>query len=126
MKKKKTILKTNKGFSLIEMLIAVTIFAIGLLAMAQLQTHSIVYNAQAQRNTVATIHAQNKMDELRAMDFADLDGENGTTETTGDGYDIEVTVANGPLSDTRNITVEVSWTYKGNKSYEINSIIAEK
>lgn len=121
-------LRSDKGFSLIEMLIAITIFAVGLLAMAQLQTHAIVYNAQAQRHTVATIHAQNIIDELRAMDFDLLIDENNKTVPI-DGYTIttKVTPDEPDPSDTaiQTIDIEVMWTYKGAKNYTLTTAIAK-
>jgi len=55
----------NKGFSLVEVLIAVTVLAIGLLAVAQMQVTAISTNSFAQTGTVATALAEEMVDRVR-------------------------------------------------------------
>ena len=113
-------LDNKEGFSLIELMIALTIFAVGILALAQLQTSAIIYNSEAQRYSAATIIAQNKIDEIRAMPFNDIVNE---TENI-DSYTVTTTVINNdPIDDAKSIDVVVSWVHKGNKSYTLQTII---
>jgi type IV pilus assembly protein PilV len=67
----------QKGFSLIEILIAMAIFAFGILAVAAMQIKAIQGNSFAGGMTEATNVAQNKMEELIALpyDDAQLDDE---------------------------------------------------
>ena len=69
----------QKGFSLIEILIAITIFAIGILAVAKMQITAIKGNSFARNMTDASNIAQDKMEELIALDYnnALLDDTNG-------------------------------------------------
>lgn len=62
----------QKGFTLIEILIAITVFAIGILAVAAMQIKAIQGNSFAGGMTKATNVAQNKMEELIALPFDDL------------------------------------------------------
>jgi prepilin-type N-terminal cleavage/methylation domain-containing protein len=55
-----------RGFSLIETLVATTIVAVGVTALAQLFVLAIGANARAKQTTRATVFAQHKMEELRA------------------------------------------------------------
>ena len=55
----------SKGFSMIEVLMAVTIIAIGLLAMIGMQITTLNGNIKAQKMTIATVLAQDKIDELK-------------------------------------------------------------
>lgn len=58
------------GFSLIEAMVALTILAIGLLALALLQTTAIKVNALASKSTVATQLAQDRMEFFRHTGWA--------------------------------------------------------
>ncbi len=73
-----------RGFTLVEVMIGITIFAIGILAVATLQLTSMKSNTKANRLTQASVLAQGKMEELMALDFdhadlrdRDLDGKGG-------------------------------------------------
>ncbi len=61
----------QRGFTLIEMLIAVFILSVGLLAVASLQTTAINSNSIANRLSVATSLAQAVMEDLLARNVAD-------------------------------------------------------
>jgi len=58
----------EKGFTLVELLVALTLMAIGILAVVQMQIVAIQSNAIAQRLTVATNIAQGVMDDILSWD----------------------------------------------------------
>jgi type IV pilus modification protein PilV len=58
-------LRRKDGFSLIEVLVALTILAVGLLALAVLQVTAIRGNAVASKWTVATEQAQDRLERFR-------------------------------------------------------------
>lgn len=64
----------QKGFTLVEVLIALMVLTIGLLAVASMQTLSVTGNSQAVRTTKAAIWAENTMETLikRPYQHADL------------------------------------------------------
>lgn len=62
---------SQSGFSMIELLVAVTILAVGLLGLAQLQVTAIKANSQSASSTAATALAQRVIEEVTAMDAAD-------------------------------------------------------
>lgn len=66
----KTIQK-DQGFTLIEVLIALTIFAVGLLAVAAMQTSAITVNSTAGQMTTRMTWAQDKLEELIALPYSD-------------------------------------------------------
>lgn len=108
------ILKKREGFSLIEVLISITLVAIALLGLAQLFTYSVMNNSRSDRMTNAVFLAQEKIDFLRnltatelssiagtAMDEQDIDVNNDSTidfrriteiQTSGVSWDIRVLV----------------------------------
>jgi prepilin-type N-terminal cleavage/methylation domain-containing protein len=65
---KRTAQKTGwaeRGFTLVEMLIAVVVVLVGLVAVAQLVPTSVMLNANNRNNGTATVFAQQEMEALR-------------------------------------------------------------
>jgi len=121
--KKTAIKKSQKdeGFTLIEVLIAISIFSIGLLAVATMQITSIKVNSTAGQITDRITLAQDKLEELMALPYSspwleDLGDPPSGTDTNGnthqettDGYTISWTVTNDALVfNTKLITVTVT------------------
>jgi type IV pilus assembly protein PilV len=140
--------KSNeKGFTLIEILIAITVFAIGVLAVGRMQITAIKGNYFANDLTKATILAQDRMEKLISLLYTDilnndingngkagLDDANTTTADQNDPnnpidgrYNIFWNIAaDYPISNTKTIRVIVNWTDKGEKKkVSINSIKAD-
>ena len=59
----------QNGFTLLEVLIALAIFSVGLLAVNAMTTRVIKSNYQSRNLTTAVDLAQNKLDALKAGDF---------------------------------------------------------
>ncbi|MFZ3045127.1 MAG: prepilin-type N-terminal cleavage/methylation domain-containing protein [Desulfatirhabdiaceae bacterium] len=58
---------SNKGFTLIEVLMAIIILAIGLLSLSQLSAYTIRSNAAASHFTRATVMAHDKLETLKRI-----------------------------------------------------------
>jgi type IV pilus modification protein PilV len=58
---------SQKGFSLVELLVAILLLTVGLLALAQMQTRAVASNAFGNQLTEATFLAQDKLEELRLL-----------------------------------------------------------
>jgi type IV pilus assembly protein PilV len=69
----------QKGFTLIEVLIAMTLLVIGILAVASMQIVSLGGNSLAIRVTEASTRAEARIESLMALpyDDAELDDDNG-------------------------------------------------
>jgi len=82
----------EQGFTLIEILIAITVFAIGILAVGKMQITAIQGNSRANCLTTAATIAQSKIEELISLNYndplladGDLDGTN--QDSNDDGID---------------------------------------
>ena len=70
----------SRGFSLVEVLVALLVLSIGLLGLAALQTTSLQYNTGSYLRTQATFLAYDIIDRMRANSTAVVDSD-------GTGYD---------------------------------------
>jgi prepilin-type N-terminal cleavage/methylation domain-containing protein len=99
-----------RGFTLIEVLIAMAIFAVGLLALASLQIHSIQMNASARMQTEETNIAVDWLERLIALPYDDPLLDIGDPHrVTSAPYRIVWGVSAGPIAEvTKSISLEVS------------------
>jgi len=95
----------NRGFTIIEIMFALSIFAIGILAVSGLSITAVGSNASSRRITEATTLAEDRLERLAALPYASIqDGQ----ETSG-GYQISwVVLENEIATDTKSITVTVN------------------
>ena len=111
-------LKKENGFTLLEVLVALTIFAVGLLAVAVLQTSAIKMNSTSGKLTNLSTLAMDQIEKLSALPYADPAlnaGNYGPTASPAANYSISYTVTDTwvvidaiPVSITKNITVTIS------------------
>ena len=57
----------QEGFSLVEVLVAILLLTVGLLALAKMQTQAVASNSFGNQLTQATFLAQDKLEELRLL-----------------------------------------------------------
>lgn len=113
-----TLNSQQRGFTLIEVLIALTIFTIGILAVATMQTSSIRYNSAAKLSSEAVFKAERKVEELLAGSHAALANEEKQTDGP---HTLSWKVT--PQGTHSTIAVTVTWKEPGgNKSYTLTSI----
>jgi len=114
-------IKSEKGFSFLEVVLAVSILAVGLLAIGTMQTTSIKVNASAIDLTVRTGWGQDRLEKLIALPYDDL--ASGTDANLPDGHTVTWTVSgDDPLPNTKKIMVTVS---KGGKTTELSDIVSK-
>ncbi len=110
------VMGSSKGFTLIEVLVAITIFAIGLLALAGMQVTAIKGGATAQRVTAAVALADGIVENIQARDAGDAMFDSAVNPAAAwpvalavDGYTATYTVAvNTPVTGLAQIFVSVS------------------
>jgi type IV pilus assembly protein PilV len=140
-------LNQENGFTLLEILIAISLLTIGLLAVASMQVMAIRGNSFSGGTTEATTLAMDRIELLMTLDYddADLDDTNadGTaglnnadaatadqsrTYTNDNGLLYNIywnTARNSPAQDTTTIRVFVIWSERGvQRSLFLDSIIA--
>jgi type IV pilus assembly protein PilV len=122
-----------KGFTLIEVLIVMSIFSIGILAVAAMQMTSTKGNASARRMTEATALAENQIENLMQLPYGDEDLNPATNPhpgPQGSPYTINWNVTEIDLdadgtNDSKTIDVTVNWRYGGDRNVSIQYIRPE-
>ena len=106
---------SNKGFTLIEILIALAIFSIGILGVASLQISSVNYNSYARRITEATTYGVERMETLMVLpyDADDLNPADNPHEITEGTYTVSWVVTEAADSDYKTINMTVIWFARG-------------
>lgn len=113
----------DRGFSLIEVMIAFTILGVGLLAVAGAQVKSIQGSQNGRHLTQGALVAQTQIEQLVRSSWTSLipagwtapiaintqvdDGNGGATEQT---YNVSWQFVDLTPSETRSIDVRVTWT----------------
>jgi prepilin-type N-terminal cleavage/methylation domain-containing protein len=107
--------KKDEGFTLIEVLIAISIFAIGLLAVAAMQTSAIRGTFSAGRLTEVNTWGMDKLEELMGLPYTDplLDPVGNTHQDppNADGFTVRWNITDGDAT--------ASTPVPGNKLIEI-------
>ena len=117
-----TLSNKNRGFSLIEVMIAIAIFSVGILAVGSMQLSTSRNNTTANIMTGASMLGREKIEELKNLDRADLDTADGN-DTVGIYSRNWVTDPVPGSSVAYKLTVTVSWTQRGpEREVELQSI----
>ena len=114
----------SKGFTLIEILIALVILSISLLALAGLMVTTTRNNASGGHVTEAATFAQDRLEELRATRWDDIvTGQDQRLGSTGITYRRNWNVV--VTGNIRTVTITVNWTDRSNHSISLLSVITE-
>lgn len=123
---KKLYRKTDNGFSLIEVIIAMTILAFALAAIFTVFTVGTSDIDYGRRETIATTVAQEKMEELRSRHYADtlLKSDSDTVEINNFEVIRRWTITENDSQNLKEISVEVKW--QGRSSQQTYTIDSKK
>jgi len=119
----------DKGFTLLEILVAVTLLTIGLLGVAGLTVGIMRGNRHSNIVTTATTLAQDRMEEIRKRGYDNVDtttfpDEDYNTITNFPFYKRVTSIAVGPSVNMKTVTITVSWD-GGASSVALVSILGQ-
>jgi len=123
----------KRGFSLLEIPITLFVMIVGLLGLHTITVVVVQSVDVAERVTVATALARDKVEEIKATAFANILEENLPSEDYGEitgseEYARAVTIQDGvPESNSKTVDVTVSWfnaVASSTRSISVTTIIA--
>ncbi|MCP5464154.1 MAG: hypothetical protein H7A33_03925 [Deltaproteobacteria bacterium] len=133
----KRLLKSNKGFSVVENIMATTIMAVGLMGGMVVMQNSVLSAVQGDQNTVASRLASEKLEQLmadkeflgydyisdgnygdetvlnfeRSVDIAEVSSDDFATASAGSGL--------------KKVTVEVTWGDADYEAVRVSTLISD-
>jgi len=106
--KRFVIITDEGGFTLLEILFAVVILAMGLLGVAAMQVTAIHGNGYGMKLTEATDRIASRMEAVKKIPYPSIQSED--EETDAEGFTRRTIVqADTPRSGVKTVEVEVSW-----------------
>ncbi|MDP1568881.1 MAG: prepilin-type N-terminal cleavage/methylation domain-containing protein [Vicinamibacterales bacterium] len=113
--------RNDSGFTLVEVLVAMLVFTVGIIALAQLMAVTMQMQAHGRNQTSAVRLAQDKLDQLMSLNFdtsaeVQITGENSLDENIDNYFDTDIQgytrrwlIEAGPdgNADLRQITIRV-------------------
>lgn len=130
---------SRRGFTLLEVMLALTIMAIGVLSLSALQLMTMDYGNRGRHATQASAIAQSRIERLQHVSWTDASlqptvGWSGPTVVnaqvqdggvvTQQSYDVYVRITNAVAGVSRNVDVRVDWDEPGRpgRSYGLSTL----
>ncbi len=105
-----------KGFTLLEALIAVVLFTIGVVVIISLFSAALVSSVDPENTGIAITLVQKRMEEMLNLNFdTGIINEDKAPVSGFTGFQRSVAVTT-PYADLKQVTVNVYWSYKGGET----------
>jgi prepilin-type N-terminal cleavage/methylation domain-containing protein len=111
------------GFTLVETLAAMTLFALAAAAVSSIAITATRRTTQNRHAMSAAFIAQQEMEHLRGLDYANLVSETLSVPLGGQTFTVNsVVTPDLPVLNVKTVVVTVSWTGpEGSKSYAVTT-----
>lgn len=120
-----SVLRSERGATLVELMIALVMLSIGILAVGQLFPAGSRSQLQARLTTAGNYYAQEKLEQLAGLAWTDAGLTAGRhpasgTEALGSSGQwkryYEVSAMTAPIDNLKKVTVTVQWVFQGTRT----------
>ena len=126
MKSRRIVGKSQDGFTLLEVLVALAIVATALVAVSSLRNRDMLYHDEARHMIRATLLAQERMTQTEVSPkFPDLGESSEGFEAPYDQYQWVQTVIPTLFDAAREVRIKVFWGPKSHESVEVTNYILQ-
>ncbi len=117
--------RPRRGFTLIEVMLALTIMAIGVLSLAALQLMTMDYGNRGKHASQASAIAQSRVEQLQRVTWTDaslqptagwsgpvqvnVQVQDGVSTVVSQSFDVFVRISDAAAAVSRNLDVRVDW-----------------
>jgi Tfp pilus assembly protein PilV len=118
---------SESGFSILENVISVAIFTVGVLSISMLFTQTMTFTHFSEKMSVATNLARSELEELRNTPYVNI-GSDSVSSTIDDvEYSISwVVTSDDPIDGVKKVVMRVEWEdLRGEQELEIETLISK-
>lgn len=116
---------TERGFTLLEVMIAITIFAVVASSIASVNSQTTSNLLAMEEKTLAMLVAENRLVEMRLAGYPNVSETNDQVDMAGREWFIVTQVEETPLPDTRRVTVAVSREDEGGELTRLSTLVGK-
>jgi prepilin-type N-terminal cleavage/methylation domain-containing protein len=114
------ILNNNKGFTLVESLIAIVLLSIGILGLSAMTIGTIQGLTFSDKQTIAMTLARDRLEQIKQAGYVNATSEPYNTPAGYEQFQRRVDVTNNtPQPNTRTIVVTVAWQDSAGSSRQV-------
>jgi type II secretion system protein I len=119
--------RSKAGFTLVEVLVALVLFAIVASGLAAFAVQSIRRTSDTRAATGAVLIAQERLENLRGLEYDDIAGSITTETIDGMDYGVDVDVDDDtPAANMKQVTINVDWdSPMGSRTYVLETILTD-
>lgn len=109
------LLRRTFGFTLLEILLTLIVFTVGVMAVLGLFSTALATSVDAENTVIAVNLSQRRLEEIKNLDFdTGIVNEAKASVSGFAGFQREVSVATAQ-TDLKQVTVTTCWTFKANE-----------
>lgn len=118
---------SENGFSILENVISVAIFTVGVLSISMLFTQTMTYTHFSEKLSVATNLARGELEELRNTPYLNIESDSMSSTVDNVDYDLSWSVtSDDPIDGVKKVVMRVEWEdLRGEQDLEIETLISK-
>jgi len=119
-------LRNQHGSTLVESLVAISLFALAVAAIGDLMTREIQLERTNGTTTTAVCLAESELEDMHALGYDAIASHSSTKTVEGATYTVQTTVVtDSPEQFMKSVTTNVAWTEaRGPQSYTVDAIFS--